>query len=173
MQNKPKQQTRVNAYEKYIVMQASQLSQAFLLEFLIARLVSTPELRRVVKKNSCKILWTLQCFGGILISSKTALLSHIQRQATKLRILVMTIIIIIWENVTKTFPVGQDVYTLLLSGSESLRVKQQHSFWVIFVASVAWKVKAKPLCCCWEADPAADKLNGPLESRRKRISWIQ
>lgn len=106
------------------------------------------------RRNCCKMLLTLECFGRILISNKSLLFSRIYRQATEFWILAMMLIIRIrTENWTeKTFLEGWDVFALVLSGSRKPWVEHQYTFWVMHVAIVACKVFGKPLCCCWKAD---------------------
>lgn len=71
------------------------------------------------RRNCCKMLLTLECFGRILISNKSLLSSRIYRQATEFWMLAMMLIIRIrTENWTeKTFLEGRHVFALLLSGT--------------------------------------------------------
>lgn len=87
------------------------------------------------RRDCCKMLLTLECFGRILISNKSLLSSRIYRQATEFWIVAtMLIIRIRTENWTeKTFLEGRHAFALLLSGT-----------WLL--------LPVKPLCWCWKAD---------------------
>lgn len=109
------------------------------------------------RRNCCKMLSTLECFGRIWISNKSLLSSRIYRQATEFWILAMMLIIRIrTENWTEKLFLKDGMFLLYSWAARGYCCLK--SLWEAFVLLL------KSWC--------GDQMNGPLERQRKRKAHV-